>query len=457
MIEVILIFEIVILLLAGKALLFWVYLFQLKEYRFDRLWAEYGRPEKLTRFWVAAGGRKLYVPRWTVKAILVSFVSFATLFLVAGQVGIGMPEPFYVGAYVALYFAVPVLASAVVTIFKIPTFLAKQLIYILAARKIRAFSHLVVVGVTGSYGKSSTKEFLAYILSRKFRVVKTPGNTNTEIGVAWYALRRVKADTEVFIAEVGAYRRGEIATVCRIIHPRIGLLTGISEQHAALFGSVENIKKAKFELIESLPADGFAAFNGENEDCVKLASGWKGKRVLYRRDPSVKPDFPPHYQLNLSGAIAVARYLGMTDEEVREGVESIRLGQRMMRSFTGRGGALVIDDTYSANPDGVRVALEHLARQLQQRKIIVMPCLIELGATASEAHKKIGEQVGRICDYAVITTGDYFREIQEHAGEKAILASSPGQVVEFLKDKMNPESAVLLEGRLSPRVIEFVQ
>ncbi len=443
------IFGFIIFLISLKAVLFWVYLWQIKEYRLDRFRAEYGSFNKLSRFWLGGGGRRLYRPIFTAKAALISLISILIIaYLIVFN---GIITDFLT------YFAVPFIVSLSVVVSYIPTFLIKESIFRSAERKISRLKNLTVIGITGSYGKSSTKEFLYQILSQKFKVVKTPTNINSEIGIARFVLRNIKPEHQVFIAEIGAYKRGEIKKVCAFIKPKIGILTGISEQHLALFGSLENTRKAKFELIESLPEDGLAVFNGEDSYVADLLSDWSGKKILYRTREDVRPDLPPFYRLNLSGAVAVAEYLGMTKKEIGSALGKIELGERMIREFVGKSGTLVIDDTYSANPDGVLAALDYLAGKSQKNKIIVMPCLIELGGANRLVHRKIGQAINEVCNLAIITTANCFRIIKREARDKAVFQSEIPQIQTTLSSKLGPETVILLEGRVPGEVINFLK
>lgn len=443
-----------------KSALFWIYLWQLKEYRFDRFWAEYGAPRKLLRFWLFSGGRKFWQPKWTAKAILI----FAASLLVIGfwLLAISHRATSAQIIYLAyLYLLVPIIVSLIISLFKIPTYFIKQIIYRRAAQKIAGMKNLIVIGITGSYGKSSTKEFLAQILADKFKVEKTPENVNSEIGVAKFVLNNLSEETEIAIIEMGAYKIGEIKRICEIIKPQIGILTGINEQHLALFGSLENIKKAKFELIESLPADGLAVFNGENKYVAELREKWKEKKIVYHnanlRMYANAANLPWHYRLNLSGAMAVAKYLGMTDEEIREAIRKISLSEKMLKTYTGRNKVLLIDDTYSANSDGVLAALDYLGSRLESTKIVIMPCLIELGKTAAVVHQKIGRKIKDICDFAIIITPDYFKDIRQEAGDKALLIKNPDKIKDFLEKKLNVNTVILLEGRVPQSIIDAVK
>ena len=454
-------------ILYSKATLFWVYLWQLKEYRLDRFLAEYGFLGRLLRFWAFSGGRKFHRPVFTVKALFVYVSSllvilFGIYFISKGFFYGVIPDFWLIFlSLLGLYFLVPFLVLLVMSFFQMPVVLVKNLIYKMAAWRVASVKNLVVIGITGSYGKSSTKEFLAQTLAKKFKVIKTPKNINTEIGISKFILQKLNPDDEVFIVEMGAYKKGEIKRICDIVKPRIGILTGINEQHLDLFGSFENIINTKFELIESLPEDGFALFNGGNEYCVKMAERWQGHKVVYEatkyENIRIYENFPKYYLQNLAGAVEAAKYLGMSGEELNEVVKNIELTERMAHTFIGKNGALIVSDAYSANPAGVLAALDYLGQQKYKQKIIVMPCLIELGSAAEKVHREIGKKIAEVCDLAIITTKDYFDIIKEEAGDKVALAVKPEKAIELMKDKLNSDTTVLLEGRVAENIVVFLR
>jgi UDP-N-acetylmuramoyl-tripeptide--D-alanyl-D-alanine ligase len=453
-------------LLYAKSTLFWVYLWQLKEYRLDRFLAEYSYAKKIARFWFFSGGRKLWKPKWTIKAMGIYTASliaalgsiyFATkTFIVENNDAV-----FFVFCLAAFYILMPAVVGLFVFLANILTYFAKQFIYQLAKAQLARAKNLIVIGITGSYGKSSTKEFLAQILENKFKVRKTPENINTEIGVAKFILQKVNPEDEVLIVEMGAYKKGEIKKLSEIVKPKIGIITGINEQHLSLFGSLKNIIDAKYELIEGLPEDGLAVFNGENKYCLEMAERWGGEKFVYHdanlRMHTNDTNMPRHYLQNLAGVIEVSRYLGMDEDEIIEAVKNIKSTERMIKTFIGKNGALIIDDLYSANPAGVLVALDYLDEQDKKYKIIIMPCLIELGEAAEEIHREIGKKIAEVCDLAVITANDFFDIIKQEAGEKAILAVNSEKAIKILNDKLNQETAVLLEGRLAQDIIMFAR
>lgn len=466
-------------ILYSKATLFWVYLWQLKEYRLDRFLAEFGFLGRLLRFWAFSGGRKFHRPVFTVKALLVYIASLIVIlsgiYFISKGFFYGAISGFWLVLFslLGLYFLVPFLVVLIMFLFQLPVVLIKNLIYKMASARVAGVKGLIVIGITGSYGKSSTKEFLAQILEKKFKVIRTPKNINTEIGISKFILQKLDPDDDIFIVEMGAYKKGEIKRICDIVKPKIGIITGINEQHLDLFGSFENIISTKFELIESLPEDGFALFNGENEYCVKMAENWGGNKFIYKsmsleiKIPLSPPlekggaegtiEWPFFYLENLSGAAEAAKYLGMGEDEISEAEKNIKLSERMLNNHIGKNGTLVIEDTYSANPAGVLAALDYLGQQKQKNKIVVMPCLIELGSAAEKVHREIGKKITEVCDLAIITTRDYFDILKSEAGEKVILAVKPEKVIELLKDRLNSDTAVLIEGRVADGVVEFVK
>ncbi|MCK5465917.1 UDP-N-acetylmuramoyl-tripeptide--D-alanyl-D-alanine ligase [Candidatus Parcubacteria bacterium] len=362
-----------------------------------------------------------------------------------------------------------------------------------ASLKMRGLRKIKVIGITGSYGKTSTKEFLYAILNEKYKVVKTEGNNNTNIGVAYTVLNKVNDEYDYFICEMGAYKIGEIKEMCEIVQPEIGILTGINEQHLELFGSIENTIKAKFELIEALPKDGVAVLNGNNEyiklgiknqelriknikyfsiddaenikvfqDYVEFDYLWLKTEELNsgiatslcgapRNDSGVVKFklnlLGKHYIENILSAIIVAEHLGMDLEEISRAVEKIKPSKFMMRKLDGPNSSVFIDDSYSANPDGVIAALDYLDEAYQDyKKIIVFPGIIELGNKSEEVHRKLFGRIEKVCDVAYIM-GIKNQELGIKNRCKFIFENDFGKVAEMLKNNLDEKTVVLFESR----------
>lgn len=393
--------------------------------------------------------KKLYRPDKTIKAALIVFLS--------GTVILGTSIYLYINNYstwllllIAMVTFTPLIPTFWIAILTPFTWLGKKFILKKAARKISQMPDLKIIGITGSYGKSSVKEFLAQILSDKYSVLKTPGNTNTEIGVAKVILKNLKAEHEVFILEAGAYKIGEIEKIGKMVKPQIAIVTAVRDSHLALFGSLENIKKAKFELIESLTESGVAIFNGDDMGARDLADraaslnlgkiiryGWKSegaklpdggwdnlqaeeiKESLEGISFKVKgvKFFAPvpgrHNVSNLMAAIAGALEVGMTLSEIAERVKTVKLRDHTLTPIKISEDLVLIDDTYNANPDGVIAGLEYLKLYREWRKILVFPGMLELGESSESEHKRVAKKVAEICDFAYFTSRDFEKPLTE--------------------------------------------
>lgn len=345
---------------------------------------------------------------------------------------------------------IPVIFSAMVLVFQPLAAILRYRFIKKAKKKRESFANLLVIGITGSYGKTSTKEFLAAILSAKFNILKTQEHQNSEAGISQCILNDLTKDHEIFICEMGAYNKGGIKLLCDIAKPKIGVLTGINEQHMATFGSLENIIKTKYELIESLPEDGIAFFNGKNQYCRELYQKTGIKKQLYGENAGLGLE-------NFEGAKAVAKELGMTDEEIDLAPRKIDNKFPGIKIKEGASGLKIIDATFSANPDGVMAHLEYLTLRFPQgKKIIVMPCLIELGKASKEVHQKIGAKIAQTCDLAIITTKDRFKEIKAAAGDKVLFMENPNKIFEKIKSFAKEGDVVLLESRVPSQLIDLL-
>ncbi len=307
-------------------------------------------------------------------------------------------------------FAPVVLMAAWVVLWPVEWFINRW--YIDDARRIlRSMPELVVIGVTGSYGKTSTKHALYRILSERFSVVMTPGSFNTTLGVVRTVREHLKPYTQIFIVEMGAKNVGDIAEICALVRPTIGVLTSIGPQHLESFGTMERVQRAKFELIDALPEGGLAVVNDDFELVRERPIGLKNV-FRYTSDEAKSADFETqlvgrHNLGNILAASIVARWLGMTDAEIRYGISQLRPVEHRLE-VTRRGGLTIIDDAFNSNPAGAAMALEVLGEFTSGRRIVVTPGMIELGARQAELNRELGRQMAVSCDYAVVV-GEYNR------------------------------------------------
>jgi len=392
--------------------------------------------------------RTLRRPVFTKKTILISVLAIGFAILV--------PIFLFYSRYLLVGFAfwlliidifTPIFVSLIVLLLQPLAVIGRSRIIKKAKEKRGTFKNLLVIGITGSYGKTSTKEFLYTILSQKYNVLKTKEHQNSEVGISQCILNDLKPDHEIFICEMGAYGKGGIKLLCDIAKPKIGILTGINEQHMATFGSLENIIKTKYELIESLPKDGVAFFNAKNQYCAELYQKTQIKKILYGKEATF------FGEENISGARAAAKEVGMTDEEIFSALQKIENKLPGIKQKRGTNGSIIFDATYSANPDSVIGHLDYL-KTLPGKKIIIMPCLIELGKASKEVHERIGRKIAEVCDLAIITTKDRFKEIKEGAGDKAIFLENPKEIFEKIKSFCKEGDLVLLESRVPSQLIK---
>ncbi len=313
---------------------------------------------------------------------------------------------------------------------------------------------LPVVGITGSTGKTTTKDLVAALLSARMNVLKTEGNLNNHIGVP-LMLSRLTSEHDAAVLEMGMSGLGEIDLLARLARPRVGVVTNIGESHLEMLGSRENIAAAKCELLSRLPAGGLAVIHGEepllvpycqNLRCrvvtfgfsprcdiycqaVKQKKGQKTVRIMQRGFSPLELAMPlpgRHSIHNLMAAVAVARELGLTDGEIKAGLGRLELTGMRLEIITTRDGVAVINDTYNASPSSMAAALEVLLEMAGGAgKIAVLGDMLELGAYEEEGHRRIGRLAAELGVDALILVG----ERSGHIAAAAVAAGFPPEKI----------------------------
>ncbi len=298
------------------------------------------------------------------------------------------------------------------------------------------------IGITGSYGKTTVKNFLAELLGEKYSVCATRGNYNTPMGIALTVENDLKAEDEVFIAEMGARYVGDVARLCEIVSPSIAIITSIGTQHLETFGSVERLLSAKGELIDALPSGGTAIFNGDDEGSVKLYERCKterllvgcdetavrkmnqGKRALSRFDvfygnasydergcsftlviggkahEIVTPLLGEYVPQSIALCAACAMRLGVSAEKIKFRASKLKaVAHRLELLYNGSD--IIIDDAYNGSEQSVKVALRALKLFSSRTRIVVTPGVVELGKRQSEANENLGRIAAECCDFAL--------------------------------------------------------
>ena len=314
-----------------------------------------------------------------------------------------------------------------------------------AMKKLKENSNLKVIGITGSYGKTSSKNILSDILNIKYNALPTPKNLNTPYGLIITINNHLDKFDDILIAEMGAYKIGEIQELCDLVHPTYGILTSIGTAHLESFGSIENIQKGKFELIESLPTNGVAVLNMDDEKqvnykiknkCKKIWIGIENENADYRATNIKMNNKGMNFSVSLDGknvkfetkllgisniynilaGIALGHYLGITPEQLQRAVMNIKNTEHRLE-LKKSGDITYIDDAYNSNPVGSKMALDVL-NMMSGKKIIITPGMIELGSKQYELNKKFGEYIADVCDEVILVGEKQTKPILDGLKEK---------------------------------------
>jgi UDP-N-acetylmuramoyl-tripeptide--D-alanyl-D-alanine ligase len=355
-----------------------------------------------------------------------------------------------------------------------------------AKRRVRRLNPRII-GITGSYGKTTTKELLGTILSSRFPTLRTPESWNTLMGITRAIRERLTAEHEIFVVEMGAYKRGEIRALCELTGPpSIGILTGVNEQHLERFGGIQNTIKAKYELIQAVQSGGLAIFNVDNEYCRELANQTTHARVARvglssdsghldytARDVSVSADgtrftcvagdteqsfrtalLGEHFILNVLAAAAAAVECGMTLQQIASAVAAMPPVPHRLQLLSSASGITTIDDAYSANPDGARAALKVLSQMNGGRRILVTPGFVELGNREREFNRELGRLATGACDLLVLVGARHTEPIRDGAVDAGMspdvikVVDNVGAARGFLSEISKPGDTILFENDL---------
>ncbi len=304
-----------------------------------------------------------------------------------------------------------------------------------AKKRLKSCPGLTIIGVTGSYGKTSLKFYLQTLLSTKYNVLVTPESYNTPMGVVRTIREQLKSTHEIFICEMGARHVGDIKEICDIVHPDHGVITSVGPQHLETFFNIDNVRKTKFELADALPKDGKLFLNADSEEILKDTRtfnktyyGVDSTLGYHAENVALTPlgtDFTVvspsgeketfHTQLigsinvlNIIGAIAVAHSFGVDFGTLKVAVRRIKPVPHRLE-LKENGTVTIIDDAFNSNPVGSRAAVETL-KMFDGARILITPGMVELGEKEHELHYKFGTYAAACCDYILLVnkyrTGD---------------------------------------------------
>ncbi|HZY31964.1 MAG TPA: UDP-N-acetylmuramoyl-tripeptide--D-alanyl-D-alanine ligase [Candidatus Methylomirabilis sp.] len=362
-----------------------------------------------------------------------------------------------------------------------------------AAHRMRTYPGQVV-GITGSYGKTTTKLITAALLGRRYPILKTPDGVNTTMGITRVVREDLRDDHRFFVVEVAAYCPGEIQEVCEFLRPKLGILTAVGVQHLERFGTPERIAETKYELIASLPSDGVAIMNADDPGCLPLIDRARreGRRtILYGigedartldvRGKNIKTSsrgsaFCVQTEAgtalletkllgnlniaNILGAVAAALECGVTLEEIRAGVGSLTPAPKRLE-VREEGGLVKLIDVANANPRGAQMALDVLGQFGGGARILITPGLVELGRIEDEENRRLGRAAAAICDYVVLVGPTQTLSLREGLREggfsesRVLVVRHSDDVADCLRDIVRQGDILLYENRLPDTYLEL--
>lgn len=391
--------------------------------------AKYKKPLVMT-----GRARRLFVTQLALYALIIAIITGVTVYR-----GDAVGDIIYISAFAAMlgYCASHILTILALRVLAPVESHINKKFYRQAQERLQSMPDLKIIGITGSYGKTSTKHYLQRIVSEQYNTLMTPGSYNTTLGVVRTVNELLKPYNEVFIVEMGAKQIGDIREICDLVHPTIGIVTAVGPQHLETFGNIDNVCRTKFELVDSLPADGLAVINNDfapiasravnncrtirygvshHEGCQAVAEdiSYTPQGTLFtvrmagrtlRLTTSLMGE---HNISDLTAAIAVAMNLGIPDEKIEYAVSQIKPVEHRLSRRRLPSGLTIIDDAFNSNPSGSRMALDVLAMMQTGRRIVITPGMIELGEQQYELNKLLGAHAA-VCADSVLIIGEYNR------------------------------------------------
>lgn len=456
------------------------YIFQVKEYRLDRFSSTLREDGPISTLY-------LRWPRFPAKSLRNFLIICISILLLA--VGLWVQLQFEIGLLISGLVLVlsPLLSLLIVTV---AVLLTRPFAYAVRTKTIEKAKALIEsrpdiisVGISGSYGKTSTKEFLFQMLSTKYKVAKTDENKNTDVGVAQSILQNIKPDTKYFIAEVGAYRQGEVAKATKVFMPQHAIITAFGNQHLDLYGSRENLIKAEGEILEYLPEKGTAYINSDILSFAHTSKRTKARVVSFTattdKGDVVASDTQLNSEKNLTAKIAyggsnftiitsligahnIANILpciafcmdqGMTKADVITAIKVLKQIPNKLSVHKGINGSLVLNDSGNSSVDGFIAAINTTLDRGYKKNIIISKGIIELGKEKDSSYKKLNST---IVDRPIhlYTTDKLFTK--HGASNQVIYFSSEKALLAQIRKTADYKTLILLEGKFTPTMVKEI-
>ena len=344
----------------------------------------------------------------------------------------------------------------------------------------RSLYDIPVVGITGSVGKTSTKDIIASVMAKKYDVLKTQGNYNNQIGMPFTVLGL--KNHNAMVIEMGMNQKGEISNLTKIAKPTVAVITNVGTAHIGNLGSRENILKAKLEILEGLQEGGTLVINNDNDMLHEWYKSEESKKfnvvtfgienksdimpydiVLSENGSAYKIDIDGetynvnvtvggnHFVLNSLCAIAIGRLFNINMLDILNGIANFELTKRRMQVEKNKNGITIINDCYNANYDSMKAAIEYLGKINAGKKIAVLGDMLELGEFSKMLHEKVGEEVAKNNIDVLITVGELSKNIASKAQEKGLnkenifVCGENSEAVKIINDIAKQGDAILLK------------
>lgn len=347
-----------------------------------------------------------------------------------------------------------------------------------AKKMLRSHPNLKVIGVTGSYGKTSTKYVLGEFLAQKYNVLYTPASFNTPLGVVRTIREKLRPETQIFIAEMGAKNVGDIKEICDIVHPDYGIITSVGPQHLETFKTVENVASTKFELADAVKEKNGKVFLNLDNEYIKAKSpsyptvGYGSLADVSFKNVSYSPSGAQfdvvygggeisiatkllglHNVSNITAAVAISLELGIKPQDIAFAAARLSPVSHRLELKPFLGGATLLDDAYNANPVGCIEAVNVLGRFEGFKKVIVTPGLVELGDKEYECNYNLGVAAAEVCDVIILVGEQRAIPMKKAAEDKGFggalhVAGSFAAAMDILRGICDRETAVLIENDL---------
>jgi len=429
-----------------------LYLLQLENYELFRYWRLLFLKGYLSS---NAPLRKSIV--WTSKAVGIFVLA---ILCYVGSLAIVLSSTSFLFAlifFILGFFLFPVFYTLALFILLPFDTLIKFIVITQAKQLLSSSKHAKVIALAGSYGKTTMKNVISSVLSTKFNVITTPESVNTPIGIAQWFLKNFKQTTDIVIVEMGEHYRGDITYLCTITPPDIAVLTGINEAHLERLQTLETSIATMFEIVEHAKENAAIFLNADDEH---IRNNYKkytnGKQISFyssvnnplaelkitkkafdekKLQWSCTTETVGNITIPLLGeyaisdvvaAILIGKILGMSAGDMKKGIASLSPISHRLEPIQGKGGVLVIDDSYNGNPDGAQEAIRVLSRFKNRRKIFITPGLVEMGEKVASVHEEIGRALAEVADLVILVKN-----------------SMTGYIAQGLKEKKFDESKII--------------